>query len=64
MNFNVYFPRNLYAFIFQLSLFYTRRDTMNNYFITATILIHFVQDYTFFYKQHFYKQRKAEIGKN
>ena len=37
---------------------------MNNYFITATILIHFVQDYTLFYKQHFYKQRKAEIGKN
>ena len=51
MNFNDYFPENLYTFILQLPPFHTKWDTVNNDIITTALLVHFVPNYIGTFKQ-------------
>ena len=45
MNFDVYFPQNLYSVIPQHSVFYTTWDTVNNDIVRTALLIHFIPNY-------------------
>lgn len=51
MNFNDYFPENLYTFILQLPPFHTKWDTVNNDIISTALLVHFVPNYIGTFKQ-------------